>query len=110
MSAEPQLPFDPEAEPLDVGRIMAAIRELSRKEPARGRLTEEEVEERAQARFRAFAERAYIDPVLLERFLGRGHDWNIASDYLIRSHRPGLLSPPTRRPRRCRRGPGCARR
>jgi hypothetical protein len=91
MSAEPQLPFDPEREPLDVGRIMEAIRELNRHAPG-GLLSDEELEDRALARFRAFAEKAWIDPVLLERFLRPGHDWNIASDYVIRSHRPGPVA------------------
>src|SRR4051812_12364505 len=68
---------------------MDAIRALNAQQKDRGRLTPEEVEAEALARFRAWAERAYIDPRLLERFLGPGHDWNIASDYLVRSHRPG---------------------
>jgi hypothetical protein len=86
------LPFDPEREPLDVGRIMGAIREQNRLERARGILTDEDLDAVAQQRIRRLAEKAYIDPLLLERFLGPGHDWNIASGYLIRSHRGGLAA------------------
>jgi len=84
------LPFDPEREPPDVARIMGAIREQNRLGRERGLLTEEELDEVAHKRIRRLAEKAYIDPMLLERFLGPGHDWNIASGYLIRSHRGGF--------------------
>ncbi len=70
---------------------MARIRaeNLSRRE--RGLLSDEDVEALALKRFRGFAAKAHIDPRLLERFLGPGHDWNISSDYLIRTHRQGLV-------------------
>lgn len=87
-----ELPFDPEREPLDVARIMGAIRERNRLDRERGTLTEEELDAVAQQRIRRLAEKAYIDPMLLERFLRPGHDWNIASGYLIRSHRGGLVA------------------
>jgi hypothetical protein len=86
------LPFDPEREPLDVVRIMGAIRELNRRDRERGLLTDEELDAAAQRRIRRLVEKAYIDPMLLERFLRPGHDWNIASGYLIRSHRGGILA------------------
>jgi hypothetical protein len=86
------LPFDPEREPLDVARIMEAIREHNRLERERGGLTDEELDELARERIRRLAEKAYIDPLLLERFLRPGHDWNVASSYLIRSHRSGLAA------------------
>ena len=86
-----QLPFDPESEPLDVARIVGAIREQVRSDREQGILTEEELDVLARDRIRALTEKAYIDPLLLERFLRRGHDWNIAADYLIRTHRSGLL-------------------
>jgi hypothetical protein len=85
-----ELPFDPEREPLDVARIMGAIRERNRLEREKGALTEEELDAVARERLRSLVEKAYIDPMLLERFLRPGHDWNVASGYLIRSHRPGL--------------------
>lgn len=75
----------------DVSAIMARIREHNRAARERGVLSDEDVEELARARFRRFAEKAHIDPRLLERFLGPGHDWNISSDYLIRTHRQGLV-------------------
>ncbi len=77
---------------IDVGRIMDGIREQNRLRRERGLFTEEELEELARERYRRFAAKAAIDPRLLERFLGPGHDWNIATDYLIRTHRPGLLA------------------
>ena len=86
------LPFDPEREPLDVVRIMAAIREQNRLLREQGALTDEDLDDVARQRIRRLAEKAYIDPLLLERFLRPGHDWNIASGYLIRSHRGGLAA------------------
>lgn len=77
---------------IDVGRIMDGIREQNRLRRERGLLTDEELEELARERYRRFAAKAAIDPRLLERFLGPGHDWNIATDYLIRTHRAGLLA------------------
>lgn len=79
-------------EPPDVVRIMNEIREANRRRRERGLLSDEELEELARVRFRAFAERAYIDPRLLDRFLDPGHDWNIATDYIIRTHRKGLAA------------------
>lgn len=87
-----ELPFDPEREPLDVVRIMDALREQGRRDRERGILTDEELEAIARERIRALVEKAYIDPLLLERFLRPGHDWNIATDYLIRTHRRGPLA------------------
>ena len=81
-----------EIEPLDVARIMRAIDERNRGFRERGVFTDEELEAMARERFRAFAASAHIDPLLLERFLRPGHDWNIATDYLIRTHRKGLLA------------------
>jgi hypothetical protein len=76
---------------IDVARIMQAIRDDNRRRRERGIFTDEELQELARARLRAFASKAAIDPRLLERFLGPGHDWNIASDYVIRTHRKGLV-------------------
>jgi len=87
-----ELPFDPESEPLDVVRIMDALRERGRRDREKGILTDEELATIAERRIRGFAEKAYIDPLLLERFLRPGHDWNIATDYLIRTHRRGLFA------------------
>lgn len=77
--------------PIDVGRIMDGICAENRLRRERGLFTDEELEQLAQERYRRFAAKAHIDPRLLERFLGPGHDWNIATDYLIRTHRRGLV-------------------
>lgn len=77
---------------IDVGRIMDGIREQNRLRRERGLFTDEELEELARERYRRYAAKAAIDPRLLERFLGPGHDWNIATDYLIRTHRSGLVA------------------
>lgn len=79
-----------DAAPIDVARIMQQIRDENSRRRERGIFTDEELQELASVRMRAFAARAAIDPRLLERFLGPGHDWNIATDYIIRTHRQGL--------------------
>jgi hypothetical protein len=48
------------------------------------------VESLTALRLRTFGEEARIDDRLLERLLGPSHDWNIASDYLVRTTRTGL--------------------
>ena len=73
----------------NVVQIMAGIREDNRRKRERGIYTEEELDEMARARLRDFAQTAHIDPRLLDRFLDPGHDWNIATDYIIRTHRRG---------------------
>jgi hypothetical protein len=76
----------------NVVQIMADIREQNRRNRERGLYTQEELDDLARARLRAFAQTAHIDPRLLDRFLDPGHDWNIATDYLIRTHRRGLAA------------------
>ena len=76
--------------PVDVVRIMKEIREAIQGKRARGIYTDEEVESLAALRLRAFAEEARIDDKLLERLLGESHEWNIHTDYLIRTTRTGL--------------------
>jgi hypothetical protein len=73
----------------DVVEIMSGIREENRLKRERGIFTEEELDDLARARLRDFAQTAHIDPRLLDRFLDPGHDWNIATDYIIRTHRRG---------------------
>ena len=73
----------------NVVEIMSEIREQNRQKRERGILTEEELDGLARERLRAFAQTAHIDPRLLDRFLDPGHDWNIATDYIIRTHRSG---------------------
>jgi hypothetical protein len=76
---------------IDVAAIMERIRSDNRARRERGLYTDEELLELARGRLRDYASQAAIDPRLLERFLGPGHDWNIATDYLIRTHRKGLV-------------------
>ena len=78
------------APPFDVVRIMEQIRAENRRRREAGVFSDEELEELARSRFRSAADKAYIDPRLLDRFLDPGHDWNIATDYIIRTHRKGL--------------------
>jgi hypothetical protein len=73
----------------DVVQIMRDIREQNRLNRERGIFTREELDELARERLRGFAQTAHIDPRLLDRFLDPGHDWNIATDYIIRTHRRG---------------------
>src|SRR5262250_1575345 len=74
----------------DVVRIMKEIRESIQRKRAQGIYTDEEVESLTSLRLRAYGEEAKIDGKLLERLLGATHDWNIATDYLIRTQRTGL--------------------
>jgi hypothetical protein len=83
---------EPMAEPVDVVAIMKGIRETIQKKRAQGVYTDEEVESLAALRLRAFAEDARIDDKLLERLLGPSHEWNIGSDYLIRTTRTGMAA------------------
>jgi len=73
----------------NVVQIMSEIREQNRLNRERGIFTEEELDDLARARLRDFAQTAHIDPRLLDRFLDPGHDWNIATDYIVRTHRHG---------------------
>jgi hypothetical protein len=78
---------------VDVVAIMREIRESIQEKRQRGVYSEGDVEELARAKLRSYADEAFIDPKLLDRLLGPSNDWNIASDYLIRSHRGGALVP-----------------
>ena len=74
---------------VDVVEVMREIREGIQRKRAQGIYTDEEVESLAQLRLRTFGEEAKIDPRLLDRLLGPTHDWNITTDYLIRTTRTG---------------------
>ncbi len=78
-----------EPAPVDVVQVMREIRESIRRKRAQGIYTDEEVESLTEVRLRSWAEPAELDPGLLERLLGPSHDWNVAADYPIRSHRTG---------------------
>lgn len=81
---------EPGTPPVDVVAIMKEIRQSIQDKRARGVYTDEEVESLAAMRLRSWAEGARIDDKLLERLLGESHDWNIHTDYLIRTTRTGL--------------------
>lgn len=77
-------------ESVDVVRIVKEIRESI----ARGEgvfAQEQKADELARGRLRSYAAGAGIHPAVLERLLESSHNWNIAADYLIRSHRPGVM-------------------
>ena len=90
MRAEEAVKVAEEATEVDVVAIMKEIRQSIQDKRARGIYTDEEVEALAALRLRAYAEGARIDDKLLERLLGESHDWNIHTDYLIRTTRTGL--------------------
>jgi hypothetical protein len=73
----------------DVVAIMKEIRESIQRKRAQGIYTDEEVESLTSLRLRAYGEEAKIDGKLLERLLGPTHDWNIQTDYIIRTQRTG---------------------
>jgi hypothetical protein len=77
------------AKTVDVVEIMREIRESIQRKRAAGVYTDEEVDALAELRLRTFGEEAKIDPKLLDRLLGPTHDWNITTDYLIRTTRSG---------------------
>jgi hypothetical protein len=83
-----------EGERVSAAAVMALVRERSARRRAAGQLTDDEVEALARERFRRYGQEAHIDPRLLDRLLDSGvaHDWNIATDYVIRTHRTGPLA------------------
>src|ERR687898_1617154 len=80
------------AKRVDVVEIMREIREAIQRKRAAGVYTDEEVDALAELRLRTFGEEAKIDPKLLDRLLGPTHDWNISTDYLIRTTRSGAAA------------------
>jgi hypothetical protein len=77
---------------VDVVEIMREIRESIQRKRAAGVYTDEEVDALTTLRLRTFGEEAKIDPKLLDRLLGPTHDWNITTDYLIRTTRTGAAA------------------
>jgi O-antigen chain-terminating methyltransferase len=80
----------PDARTVDVVAIMREIRENIQKKREQGIYTEEEVDALTDLRLRTLGEEVLIDPRLVEGLRGPGRRWNIASDYEIRTTRPGL--------------------
>jgi hypothetical protein len=89
-----ELPEIRAGERVSVAAVMEIVRARSARRRAAGLLTDDEVEGLARERFRRYGEQAHIDPRLLDRLLDSGvaHDWNIATDYVIRTHRTGPLA------------------
>jgi hypothetical protein len=77
---------------VDVTKVMAGIREKIRGRRDLGLYSEEEVEELTALKLQAFADDAGIDPELLARLMADNHNWNIATDYRIETHRRGLAA------------------
>ncbi len=74
---------------VDVAKVMAGIREKIRGRRDLGLYSEDEVEELTALKLQAFADDAGIDPELLARLMADNHNWNIATDYRIETHRRG---------------------
>lgn len=77
-------------QPVDVVKIMDEIRAAIRRKREAGYYSDEEVEDLARLRARSWGEEAGIDERLLNRILHPSHDWNVAPDYVVESHRGGL--------------------
>ncbi|MCU0240889.1 MAG: hypothetical protein MUF51_00540 [Vicinamibacteria bacterium] len=75
---------------VDVETLMRQVRARIAQRRAGQGLSAEEIERRVAARLAAYGERAQIDPRLARLLLAPDQPWNIAPDYLPRSHRPGL--------------------
>jgi hypothetical protein len=75
---------------IDVGDVMARIRQRIREKREIGRYSDDEVLELTALKLQAFADEAEIDPELLARLMARDHNWNISTDYRIETHRQGL--------------------
>jgi hypothetical protein len=74
---------------IDVGDVMARIRQRIREKREIGRYSDDEVLELTALKLQAFADEAEIDPDLLARLMAPNHNWNISVDYRIQTHRSG---------------------
>lgn len=81
-----------DASTVDVVAIMEEIRATLRRKREAGFFTDEEVEDLARLRFVSWGEAAGIDAGLLGQLLHPSHDWNVAPDYRVESHRGGIAS------------------
>lgn len=78
--------------PPDVVAIMTEIRRSIQEKRARGLYcTDEDVDAAQRRQLEAYAQECKIDPQIVQALLGDGHQWNLAADYPIRTHRPGVL-------------------
>ena len=81
--------FDFGDQPVDVVQIMKEIRESIQEKREQGIYTDEEIQDLSAVKLRSFADETDIDSELLERLLAPNNNWNISTDYSIRSHRSG---------------------
>jgi hypothetical protein len=75
----------------DVLRIVAEIRSAVQRQREEGVVTDEDIEETAAERLRAWVREIPIDAKLRGQLIGETTEWNIDIDYPIRSHRTGVL-------------------
>jgi hypothetical protein len=77
--------------PTDVRKIVEDIRdEVTRRREA-GELTPEDLAWLLERRLKESIAKGRIDDRVAARLLGESHDWNIDTDYEIRTLRPGLF-------------------
>jgi hypothetical protein len=74
----------------DVTRLVEDLRREIDLRRSRGDFTPEDIEALFDARLRAYAAEAQIDPKLGDRLRHESHDWNIDTGYWIRTTRTGL--------------------
>ena len=79
-----------ERAPVDVAKIVDAIREEIRNRRAAGDLTTEDIEWLLARRLKASIAKARIDESLAARLLHDSHDWNTDTGYEIRTTRQGF--------------------
>lgn len=77
-------------EGVDVSAIVDQIREDIKRRRAEGDLTREDIEWLLDCRLKASIAKAEIDGRIAARLLHPSHDWNIDTDYQIRTDRQGL--------------------
>ena len=78
------------ASPPDIVSLVERIRADVDARRARGDATPEDIDALFEDRLRAYIESAKIDPWLGVRLRHESHDWNIDTDYHIRTNRSGV--------------------
>ena len=79
-----------ELPPIDVGQLVAELRDEIAMRRAAGDLTIEDIEWLIDQRLKASIAKARIDESIAARLLHESHDWNIDVGYQIRTRRAGL--------------------
>ena len=75
----------------DIEGIVEGVRNEVEAARARGEFTPEDLDAAFDSRIRTYADEARIDPRLGAMLRRESHDWNIASGYVVRTTRPGLM-------------------